>query len=174
MRKVPALGLIPAAIALLVTYLLHRSGSDVHEFYAKNMRASLFAGFLTLGGFLLSLKTFVVVKMKEGLYDNKTYRGRFKEQLQSRSKASLYDPLRNLSHLLYYSILSCISTSLLQMTLGLLASWWTASIGIAAAAFSISLLIFSLIQIKGNLDTWFECLDDEFKKAHDAEQKNNT
>jgi hypothetical protein len=43
------------------------------RFYGENIRGSLFTGFLTLGGFLLSLKTFIIVKMKENVYDDERY-----------------------------------------------------------------------------------------------------
>ena len=39
---------------------------ELVQFYVQNLRSSLFAGFLTLGGFLFSAKTFIVIKMKEG------------------------------------------------------------------------------------------------------------
>jgi len=129
------------------------------EFYSKNIRGSLFTGFLTLGGFLLSLKTFIIVKMKENVYDNSEYIKIYERNRKINQGISLYGPLKNLSDLLYWAILSCIVTSVLQFSLGLYAKWWSVVICISAAVFSIVLLLFSLLEIKSNLNKWFELIE---------------
>ena len=45
--------------------------AELHVYFAEHLRGSLFSGFLTLGGFLLSLQMFIVVKIKEDLYDSR-------------------------------------------------------------------------------------------------------
>ena len=64
--------LIGSCVFGLVYWLQIKLNVNVTEFFDKNLRASLFAGFLTMGGFLLSLKTGIVIKIKESVYDNAT------------------------------------------------------------------------------------------------------
>ena len=42
----------------------------IYDFYASNLRGSFFTGFLALGGFLMSAKTFIIVNMKKEVYDS--------------------------------------------------------------------------------------------------------
>ncbi|WP_147468477.1 hypothetical protein [Corallococcus interemptor] len=169
MKPTLSIAALASLLAFLSALAIQLAHIDVYDFYSKNMRGSLFSGFLTLGGFLLSLKTFVVVKMKEGLYDNKAYRTRHKRR-QTLLKTDLYNPLINLSHLLYYSILACIATSVSQLTLGLFPRWWSAAGCASLATFAVVLLAMSLREIKGNLDTWFECLEEEYRKSENPQE----
>src|SRR5262245_31540304 len=59
-------------------------GQRFADFYARNLRGSLFTGFLTLSGFLLSAKTFIVVKMKESLYEQDFYTRRLEMHRKQR------------------------------------------------------------------------------------------
>jgi len=128
------------------------------SFYAENMRGHLFAGFLGLGGFLLSLKTFIIVNMKENLYEDPTYKDSWKKNKKYNEK-TLYEPLKELSDILYFAIFSCIIASISQMTLGFIKHDIFALVCIYLCILSTVLLIKSLIIIKENLDTWFEYLD---------------
>ncbi|MCL6272246.1 hypothetical protein M3P05_20200, partial [Sansalvadorimonas sp. 2012CJ34-2] len=132
--------------------------SKFGEFYAKNIRGHLFAGFLALGGFLLSLKTFIIVNMKENVYDNEQYRENWKKQRKHDNSLELYGPLKELSDLLYYAIIASFIAAILQMTLGLYKHWITALICSWSAIFSVILIIDSLKIIKRNLDSWFDAI----------------
>lgn len=153
------LSILIGSIAISGVFWAAPDYSSLVNFYAKNIRGSLFTGFLTLGGFLLSLKTFIIVKMKENVYDDERYIEIFNEKKKLNNSLSLYAPLQRLSHLLFWAILSCIITSALQFSLGLFTHWIAALCCIFMAAFSISLLILSLIEIKNNLDQWFNFIE---------------
>lgn len=56
------------AIADLALKCLDRAGGLQDSF-----RPMLFGGFLSLGGFVFSMRTFLVVKLKESVYDNESY-----------------------------------------------------------------------------------------------------
>jgi hypothetical protein len=154
-----------AAPAFGAAYAAHHLWGGVFDFFKTNMRGSFFAGFLTIGGFMLSLKTFVLVKMKEGLYASDEYKKRQSSMCDLGSRDSLYAPLKRLSHLLFFSILAALVTSALQLTLGLWSEWWAAGVCVAAAGGTLAMLVFSLISIKTNLDAWFDCLDEDARKA---------
>ncbi|RRV32165.1 hypothetical protein EGJ86_18405 [Pseudomonas sp. o96-267] len=129
------------------------------EYYADNIRGHLFAGFLALGGFLLSLKTFIIVTMKENVYDNPKYIEKWQSANKENPSLKLYLPLKQLSDFLYYAIIASISTAVFQLTIGLYEHWITALISTASSIYATLLLSWCLLLIKRNLDTWFEYLD---------------
>lgn len=170
--------LASAAVVFGVVYWYqyrHSPPVDVFDFYSKNMRSSLFSGFLTIGGFMLSLKTFVLVKMKEGLYGTEAYVIRVEKARKLGSEDSLYAPLKRLSHLLFASILAALTTAAFQLSLGLHQSWWSAGVCLSFATGTISLLLLSLLNMKRNLDTWFDSMDkDHERKRADASASRRT
>ncbi|WP_076921207.1 hypothetical protein [Pseudoalteromonas sp. SK20] len=147
-------------IAIYVASIYFNLDPDkIVKFYQVNIRGSLFAGFLTLGGFLLSLKTFIIVKLKENVYDHDEYEKRFKQQSKLNSKLVFYAPLKNLSNFLFWTVVSCIGAAITQLTLGLFNSFYTALIAIFTAIFAVCALMYSLYLIKLCLNDWFEFLD---------------
>lgn len=136
--------------------------SDFGPFYGSSLRGSLFTGFLTLGGFLLSLKTFIVVNMKKEVFDTDDYKYEWEQQkkLDNANKMGLrFEPLRYLSTVLFISIASCVIASVLQLTLGLAETFWAAIICLWAALVSVLFLLRSLWLIRVNLNRMFDFLD---------------
>jgi ABC-type multidrug transport system permease subunit len=133
------------------------------------MRGSLFTGFLTVGSFLLSLKAFIVVKLKENIFDTDGYKNRLKERRRINQKLTLYGPVKRLSHLLFISISSSIAASVSQFSIGLIPDWKATFVCIFLAIFAISMLISTLLLIKGLLDEWLNYLED----AHDKTVENS-
>ena len=112
-----------ASISLALIYFLCPSLDMVPEYYAKNIRSSLFSGFLTVGSFLLSLKAFIVVKLKENIFDTYIYKEKLKERKKLNSKLTLYGPVKRLSSLLFLTISSALTASVSQLSIGLIQSW---------------------------------------------------
>ncbi len=136
-------------------------------FYGERLRGSLFAGFLTLGGFLLSLKTFIVVNMKKEVFDTDDYlkNWELQKKLDKRGVMSnRFEPLRYLSQTLFLAIASCVCTAILQLTLGLAETWWAAAVCLWACAVSTIFLGSSLWLIRINLNRMFDFLDARDKK----------
>jgi hypothetical protein len=142
-----------------LSYLYSLSSKYFYEFYSKNMRGHLFAGFLALGGFLLSLKTFIIVNMKENLFSSEDYIKRWEKAVKTYPELKLHAPLEQLSHILYYAIFTCLLAAISQMTIGFITHDYSALICIYLCLVSSFLLIKSLYIIKNNLDTWFEYLE---------------
>lgn len=136
----------------------------IPEFYAKNIRGSLFTGFLTVGSFLLSLKAFIVVKLKENIFDTDLYKKRLEERRKLNKSLTLYGPVKRLSTLLFVSISTAITASVSQLTIGLIPHWAATSFCIFVAVFAISMLVSTLILIKSTLDEWLEYLEEEHDK----------
>lgn len=136
------------------------------DFYSSNLRASLFAGFLTLGGFLMSLKTFIIVNMKKEVYDSKHYQDLWTDRKKLDTKnlmPSIYTPLRDLSSVLYITILLCVASAVSQLTIGLFGNLWTSIFCVWLAALSIVSLVWCLTLIRKNLTTMFNNLDEQQK-----------
>lgn len=137
---------------------------DFIKFYGDKLRGSLFAGFLTLGGFLLSLKTFIVVNMKKEVFESPIYKKEWDEQkkLDTDNKmGKRYTPLRYLSGVLYAAILSCLSTAVLQLTVGLVDSFLAVLVCLWAVSVSLLLLAWALWLIRANLVRMFDYLDSQ-------------
>lgn len=151
-------------VFVLCWYLHEQLSMEVASFYAEKLRGSLFAGFLTLGSFLLSLKTGIVIKIKEGLYDKPEYLERLKVRRQNNKSLSHYGPLRRLSGLLSSAVFSALCAAAIQLTVGLLPFWWAAGLSLAIATFAMGLLLASFFLIQANLTDWFNLLEEASSK----------
>lgn len=159
-----AVGLYFVCDSLVSKQLVCDGLKPFSQFYAANLRGSLFAGFLTLGGFLMSLKTFIIVNMKKEVYDTAGYK-----ELHARAKktdpksriSTVFGPLRNLSTIIYATIVSCISTAVSQLTVGLFGTLWSSIFCVWMAVLSIMFLVWCLHLIRANLTTMFDHLDEQ-------------
>ena len=162
------LKLLVVGIVLLGGYLIclwlvrDRQGAI---FYQGNLRSCFFAGFLTVGGFLMSLQTFIIVKMKEGVYDHPRYRKRYDDRKKLNSEIALYQPLKNLNTFLFWSIFSSVVASVFQVTFGLSDSPYFASLCIWSALVTLVLLIISIFLLKMNLSEWFGFIEEDADKC---------
>lgn len=91
------------------------SDIEIITYFADNLRSPLFGAFLTAGAFLLSMKTFIVVQVKQQIYDDEFYQSEFDEK----NGDQLYGPLRRLSKVLFTGVLLCLFASFAQFTIGL-------------------------------------------------------
>ena len=146
-------------IAIVLVYSLSNDLSQVADFYAKNIRASLFTGFLTVGSFLLSLKVFIVVKFKENIFDSAAYREKLQDRRKLNPDISHYGPVKRLSRLLFFSIISSIAASVAQLSVGLIPMWQATLFCVFAAVFAGSMLICTLWLIREILDEWLSYLE---------------
>lgn len=154
--------LICAFLATLTVACIEWLATDPSElvrFYENNLRGNLFSGFLTVGGFLLSLKTFIIIKLKENVYDHEEYKKIYREQKDLDSSLELYGPLKNLSDFLFWSVLSTTVAAVTQLTVGLFGSYWFTLGSLWVSFFALSILIFSLILIKESLNDWFNFIN---------------
>lgn len=157
--------LVGALVFFICIYLEKRECVNITDFYQKNMRASLFAGCLTMGSFLLSLKTGIVIKIKENVYDKAGYQKKVDEAQAEGVITSVYGPLRRLSEVLSAAVFSALLASVLQLTVGLASYWWSTAICLCMASVALTLLLSAFFLIQANLAKWFEFLDEEAVKA---------
>lgn len=152
----------PAALALSAGVFLFClvEPSALIGIYQSALRASFFTAFVSVGSFMLTLKTFVLIKMKEGMYDSPKYKRRFQRSVLNGNKDPHYAPIRRLGGILFLAIASAYATSVAQLSIGLWGSRWAAIICICLAVFTIGVLITCLHLVHVNLQDWFALLEE--------------
>jgi len=158
-------------VVFFLSKIIHDKSAFI-IYYEKNLRGSLFSGFLTVGGFLLSLKTFIIIKLKENVYDHPEYLKRFNEMKKLDHGLELYSPLCRLADFLFWAVLSTIVAAILQLTLGLIGFYLPILIVLWISIFAIILLIYSLIIIRSNLNDYFKFINNvNNKNAQSGSQR---
>lgn len=150
------------ALVLLLFFLLPDDAAIIAS-YGSRLQVPLFTGFLTLSGFLLSLKTFILIKLKEDLYDLPQYKKRLDERRLANPsvKLTLYGPLSRLGTFLIYSVACALGTALAQLTIGFLPGKLPVAICLSLAGITTGLVGVAWWQIRGSLQNWFELLEDQ-------------
>lgn len=154
-----AFSIVIGLIAAGLVYWMSEDLCEIPEYYAKNIRASLFTGFLTVGSFLLSLKVFIVVKFKENIFDSDAYIEKLRDLRRLNPQLSHYGPVKRLSRLLFFSIVSAIVASASQLSVGLVPLWQATLFCVFIAAFAASMLVSTLWLIREILDNWLGYLE---------------
>jgi hypothetical protein len=149
----------------------------IFDFYASNLRGSFFTGFLALGGFLMSAKTFIIVNMKKEVYDSASYAETWRDGLKLNGANKYYShfyPLRRLSNIIFYTITCSFLASIAQLTIGLFSSVSTVMICVFLVITALSFLLRSLFLIKKNLALMFDHLDKPSLKAMEIDRKGSS
>jgi len=149
------------AIVYMTLVAAHvKAGIDIYAFYKTNMRSYFFMAFITMGGFLLSLKTFIVINIKKELYDCEQYKKRFAENKEINPELKLYGPLIRLGNFLIYCVIFSILTSISQLTIGIIPNSYASMFCIAMAGGTIAWVFRAWWEIKQSLSSWFDILKD--------------
>lgn len=144
---------------------------NLYDFYSKKLQIPLFTGFLTVGSFLLALKTGLLIKLKEGLYDTKAYHALVVEQRQINPNLSFYGPLTRLGKFLVATVISALSTSFLQITFGWIPCNVIAAIAMSAALTTSVMVIVSWHYIRSNLNYWFRAMERDAEKMKEERRQ---
>lgn len=142
---------------------------EFYQFYAANLRTGLFSGFLTLSGFLLAMKTLVVIQLRKELYDTKFYRTRVVKLRALNGGITVYGPLRRFGLLLVTAIALSLTTSVAQFTVGLVAADWAAAICLSLAGLTALVLLVALAVLRNNLGDLFLFWEEEAEEKIKAE-----
>ncbi|EFH3931058.1 TPA: hypothetical protein PW931_004823 [Escherichia coli] len=166
---------IGGVIAILAYFLFAYAGIKISgsldcliSNYKTYMRGYVFSSFLGISSFLLSLLTFVVINLKEKMFDSEDYLDIYRkgEELSENDpikKSDLYKPLLNITYLLVLSIAFCLLTCLLQFSLGFSVSkkWLIAPT--IMPFFALSFMSLSLTAMTQLVCQWLK--SEEFIKA---------
>lgn len=148
---------------------------DLFGFYATNLRASLFSGCLTLGSFLLAVNTFIIVNLKKEVFEHDLYKKRVREHRKSRPDYAHYGPLRNLSRALFCTIVFAFTSSVLQITMGMLWQNAISAMICIVASILVGVGVFIALSLVGIImKDWFDFLEKavcaEHKRAAEEEK----
>lgn len=177
-----------AGTGLLVGLLLFTSVVTVDWDTYKQIRGSLFTGFFTVAGFLLSAKTLVILNMKKEVYEKEHYLKKLHqdhwagvENDTKRARAArgscpplptVYRPLSQIGTLLSANIVLSLLTSFAQITLGLAEKRWTVVLCMATAISTACLLACSVFLMWQNFralyKVWEGQAQDELEKQWQA------
>lgn len=155
----------------LVVYLHYKFGLNItleknttfFNYYETKIRGYLFSGFISVGSFLLSLHTFVIVNLKDKLFDSEAYKSNYidfkSEQIKDFSSEMIdvseyYAPLNILSVFLNVSIWLSIITAVFQFTIGFYNNTYSALFCMYMALITVLFLLNSLILIRCNIKIW--------------------
>lgn len=134
--------------------------SSLVETYTQTLRTPLFSGFLTLTGFLFSMKSFLLANLQRDIYSNKEYLQQWAEaRLEDASVGTVARPLRNLGRILLATICATLTTSILQITIGLVPNVFTVVTCLVATLASLAMVAFSIVVLWQNINDWMDVLD---------------
>ena len=148
-----------SALCLAGLYFLYRNSPEVstkfYEFHHKNLRGYLFSGFISVGSFLLSLHTFVIVNLRDKVFATKEYKETYALSYgieESKiNECDLFKPLDNLSSFINTSIILSLTTAISQFTLGLSTNLYACLFCVWLAILTVFFLLHCLIIIRQNI-----------------------
>ncbi|RDL18477.1 hypothetical protein D884_03298 [Pseudomonas sp. URMO17WK12:I10] len=160
------------ATALLLAYKLSGCLDTVILTYQTSIKGFVFAAFLGASSFLISLLTFLVINIKEKMFDSPEYLKLYVLHMNLKegdyiSKKDLYQPLRFISVMLVSAIFLSIISSLSQLTLGFSNNKFVLIIPTFTPFLAISFLISALFQIHSLIKQWLSSEDDVIKVSKD-------
>lgn len=150
-------------VAVLST-ILYYFAPRLSIVYSAKLQTPLFTGFLTLGSFLLTLKTFILVQLKEKLYDDAGYIERIARLRFQNASLKLYAPIMRLAELLLIAVVMALGTALLQITLGFVEHQISSAICLSFAMGTLFLVGFAWWQIRKNIYDLFQYWDEQKEK----------
>ena len=132
--------------------------------YSGKLQSAFFTGFLTLAGFILSLKTNILLRLQKDLFEDPIYLQRVENASHLEGKQlSRSAPLINLGEFLIWTVLICLGAALVQITLGLIQTDWAVAGCFATVGSALVFVFFSWRAIRQNLRLWFELLREKDK-----------
>ncbi len=136
------------------------------KFFAEELRSNFFNGFLSLSGFMLAAKTFIVLHMKKEVYDRDEYLAIYEEKkrIVGQKSATRYGPLERMSKSLYWIIVLSMIAAFSQVTIGLIPCNTATLICLALVLVAFWKLWNGLRIMKSNLDSWFKIINEQEEK----------
>jgi len=140
------------------------SWDECIKLYQSNARTPLFSGFITMGSFLLALKTNILSRLKEN-YDSPEYRMNYRatREQPGNSHAKYYDTLEKLSKALGWNIYYCLITAMSQMTLGFVFMPWAFGVCAGLAAGCLLFLVTLTYYLLSAHNEWFDTIEKQMQ-----------
>lgn len=147
-------------VLLAGAYILACYIPAIVQGYQLNARTPLFSGFITLGSFLLTLKTTILQRLKEG-FDSIEHEKAFLYHRDNGGKKGYYESLANMSTALSMAVFFALTSSALQMTAGFIQQRWAFAICAATPAATLILIIFLWREISLAHKNWIRKIEED-------------
>jgi hypothetical protein len=135
--------------------------ADFNALYDQKLQLAFFTAFLTVGSFLLAMKAFILVRLRDDVYKHDSYRTRYLDQNSNTYCGNYYRGLIDLGHLLVVSVVSAFAASVAQVTLGFASRY---SVKLVAPSLCVGVLILVFVDwllVYLNLRDWFSFIEEE-------------
>jgi len=149
-------------LGIVGAYLVDDRGTGRFTEAYPRLQGSIFTGLLTVASFLLSLKAFILIRMRHDVLDTTTYQNHVKA-ITGGSLDNLYLPLRNLSTLLIWTVASSLAGSASQLTLAFLWKPYGTYLAAGLASGAIFLVVACWLGLSKNVRAWIEAVEREHK-----------
>lgn len=154
------------AIFHLLYLQWHIFGEDyLATLYSAKLQVPLFTGFLTISGFLLSLTTFIIVKMYEGVYQTPFY---YETRIETFKRIDpTYDasrPLKQLSRYLLTSVAATLAASFSQFTIGSFPNIYCVIACLSLATTASAFVLLSCWLVRNNIWAWIHIMEEKSKQ----------
>lgn len=149
--------------ALLLAYVFYRLADTypaIIDAYQKNGRTGVFTGFITLGSFLLALKSTMLQRLKEG-FDSKEYKRIYEYHIANGGTGEYYESLKNISLALATCVPMALVSSAIQMTLGFSSHPVAFAVCAAIPTVTLLLVLFMWHQITKAHGYWLDKIEDD-------------
>ena len=163
-RRIPyILSGLTAAVAWAGLYcFLPQAKFD--SLYDQKLQLACFTAFLTVGSFLLAMKAFILVRLRDDVYKHTSYRKRYLDQNNNKYCGKYYQGLIDLGHLLVVSVASAFIASIAQVTFGFSSAYGLKLLAPSLCAGVLTLVFIDWLFVYLNLKDWFEFIEGEAKQ----------
>ncbi len=120
------------------------------KFFEK-FSTAFFSASITLGAFLLSMKTFIIQIIKKDAYDTKEYNKKIQDRLGASFKVDKYKPLSNLRCILTCTIYTSFITAILQVITALFPKPFHIYISLTSMTITFICVFIAIILVSNNL-----------------------
>jgi hypothetical protein len=149
-------------------YLFAETHSCYFDIYSSNARTPLFTAFVTLGSFLLTLKTTILQRLKEG-FDSPEHEKRYLYVVANGIVGDYYASLFRMSSAIATCVVLSLISSLGQMTIGFIRGKWSFALCVAFPATTLLAVLYLWLQIVSAHTLWLKSI--ETKKQSDLSKR---
>lgn len=133
--------------------------------YQEKARTPIFSAFITLGSFLLTLKTAILQRLKDG-FDSKSHEDAYLYHCDSGGEpGKYYESLDNMSTALSSAVFFSLLSAACQMTFGFSAKPWAFALCAATPTTTLLVILFLWYEISQAHKKWITKIEEDKKTA---------
>ena len=129
--------------------------------YDTKLQLVFFTAFLTVGSFLLAMKAFILVRIRDDIYRHNEYRKRYLCQYNNEYRGDYYKGLVDLGHLLVVSVIVSFITSIAQVTVGFSEIYWIKIVAPSLVGGMLVMVTIDWLFVYLNLRDWFKFIESD-------------